>query len=202
MTDTPSLGSPAPAPGGASPPGGAPAGGEPAPAAAAIRPDWLPESYFDPKAGIKLDDFGKHYSEVATAHKTFTEAQAALAARKPEDIKIEVKLPDTVKVPDGMELKVDPKDPRVEPLRAMAIKNGWSQEQVNDLVNFDAQQQIAAHAAEMTRVAAEKTKLGANGDDRSRRCRPGSRASPPTPPSSARSRFSPRPPPASRFSKS
>jgi hypothetical protein len=135
------------------------------PAAAATRPGLAAGILFRPEGRHQADEFGTHYAEVATFHKTFTEQQAALAARKPEDIKIEVKLPDTVKVPDGMELKIDPKDPRV-PLRAMAIKNGWSQEQVNDLVNFDAQQQIAAHAAEQTRVAAEKQKLGANGDDR------------------------------------
>lgn len=130
-----------------------------------MRPDWLPESHWDPKDGIK-PEFGAHYTEIATAHKTYTEQQAALAARKPEDIKIEIKLPDTVKVPEGIELKIDEKDPRVPVIRQMAIKNGWSQDQVNELVALDAQQQIAAHAAEQTRLTAEKQKLGANADDR------------------------------------
>jgi hypothetical protein len=166
MTDTPlPSGSPAPAPGGASPP----AWGACWWRAGRCRADAGPvaaRSLLGPaRSGIKRD-FGKHYSEVATVHKTFTEQQAALAARKPEDIKIEVKLPETVKVPDGMESKIDPKDPRVDRMRAMALKNGWSQEQVNDLVAFDAQQKIAEHAAEQTRLTAEKQKLGANGDTR------------------------------------
>lgn len=129
------------------------------------RPDWLPESYFDPATGIK-PEFGQHYAEIATAHKTFTETQAALAARKPEDIKFEMKLPDGVKVPDGVELKINPDDPRIPVLRDLALKNNWTQDQVDALVALDAQQVIASHAAEATRLAAEKQKLGANADDR------------------------------------
>jgi len=170
MSDAaPASGSPAsPAPGGASPApvGGAPAGGAaPAPAAAPTRPEWLPEAHWDAASGIK-PEFGAHYTEIANAHKTFTEQQAALAARKPEDIKIEVKLPDTVKVPDGMNLKIDEKDPRVAALRTMALKNGWTQDHVNELVAFDAQQQIAGHTAEQARIGDEMKKLGANADDR------------------------------------
>jgi hypothetical protein len=155
---SPSL-TPAPAPSPAPSP-------EPSPApAATTRPEGLPESYFDPQTGIK-PEFGQHYAEIATAHKTFTEQQAALAARKPEDIKFELKLPDTVKLPEGLELKINPDDPRIPILRDLALKNGWSQDQVNDLVALDAQQVIASHAAEATRLSAEKQKLGANADDR------------------------------------
>jgi hypothetical protein len=134
---------------------------------AATRPEWLPEAHWDGTAKtIKLDDFGKHYSEIATAHKTHAEQQAALAARKPEDIKIEVKLPDTVKVPEGLQVKIDEKDPRVPILRDIAVKNNLSQEAVDAIVAFDAQQQIEAHVAETTRIKAEDAKLGANADQR------------------------------------
>jgi hypothetical protein len=139
---------------------GAPSGSE-APAAVA-RPEWLPESHWDPEGSAIKPEFGQHYNELATFHKTETEKQAALAARKPEDIKFEVKLPETVKVPEGLDLKINENDPRVPVLREMAIKNGWSQETVDSLVALDAQQQIQAHAAEQTRVAAEDAKLGAN----------------------------------------
>lgn len=129
---------------------------------AAARPEWLPESHWDPATSAIKPEFGQHYAEVSTFHKTETEKQAALAARKPEDIKFEVKLPDTVKVPEGMDLKINPDDPRVPVLRDMAIKNGWTQETVDALVALDAQQQIAAHTAEQTRIAAERAKLGPN----------------------------------------
>lgn len=154
MTDAPAPGS-APAAAPASGPGAA----APAAPAAATRPDWLPEAHWDAKAGIK-PEFGQHYTELATFQKTETEKAAALKARKAEDIKFEIKLPDTVKVPEGMELKIDAKDPRLPAIRDMALKHGWSQEQVNDLVAFDAMQKIADHKAESDRIVAEDKKLG------------------------------------------
>lgn len=162
MEATPPAGSVAPPAAGITPPAGD--AGSP-PLAAATRPDWLPESYFDPATGIK-PEFGAHYAEIATAQKTFTEQQAALAARKPEDIKFELKLPETVKLPEGVELKVNPDDPRIPILRDLALKNNWTQDQVDALVALDAQQVIASHTAEAARLTAEKSKLGANADDR------------------------------------
>lgn len=131
------------------------------------RPDWVPEAHWDADGkAIKLDTFGQHYTEVANFHKTETEKRAALAARKPEDIKFEVKLPDTVKVPEGMSVKIDEKDPRIPIIRDMAIKRGWDQETVNELVALDAQMKIEGHAAEAARVTAEKAKLGEKATDR------------------------------------
>lgn len=156
MSDTPPPAPPAPP---------APPSGD-APPPAAARPDYVPETFWDDTTKAVKPEFGAHYSELATFHKTQTEAQAALAARKPEDIKIESILPEGVKVPDGLEVKINEKDPRIPVLRELAIKNGWSQETVNALVAFDLQQQIADHTTEATRVAAEDAKLGANAKDR------------------------------------
>ena len=133
---------------------------------AVSRPEWLPEAHWDTAANTIKPEFGTHYAEVSAFHKAQTEAQAALAARKPEDIKIEVKLPETVKVPDGMDIKINESDPRVPVLRELALKNNLSQDVINSLVALDAQQQIAAHAAEQTRIAAEDAKLGANAKER------------------------------------
>ena len=138
----------------------------PAPPATVTRPEWLPEAHWDTTANTIKPEFGAHFTEIATFHKTETEKAAALAARKPEDIKFEIVLPETVKVPDGMALKIDDKDPRVPVLRDLAVKHGLSQDVVTSLVAFDAQQQIEAHAAEQVRIAAEDQKLGANAKDR------------------------------------
>lgn len=167
MTDThtnapPAAGGQPPA-GGAAPPA-PPSGGSPQPLAPA-RPDFLPETYWDPQGGIK-PEFGPHYTEVAAFHKTETEKQAALKARKPDDIKLELKLPDTVKVPEGMSIKIDDKDPRIPVIRQLALDHGLDQEVVNKLVALDAQQKIEAHNAEVARVVAEDAKLGANGKTR------------------------------------
>lgn len=156
-TPTPSP-SPTPAP--------SPAPAPSAAAAAVTRPEWLPETHWDTTANSIKPEFGAHYNEVATFHKTQTEAQAALAARKPEDIKFEIVLPETVKVPDGMQLKIDDKDPRVPILRDLAVKHGLSQDVITSLVTLDAQMQVQAHAAEQSRIAAEDQKLGANANDR------------------------------------
>jgi hypothetical protein len=126
----------------------------------------LPEAHWDTTASSIKPEFGAHYVELAAFHKIEAEAKAALAARKPEDIKFEVKLPETIKVPEGMDLKINDNDPRVPVIREMAIKRGWDQDTVNELVALDAQQQIAAHAAEQTRIAAEDAKLGATAKDR------------------------------------
>jgi hypothetical protein len=143
-----------------------PASPPPAQPPAVSRPEWLPEAHWDPAANSMKPEFGTHYAELATYHKTQTEQQAALAARKPEDIKIEVKLPDTIKVPDGLQVQINEKDPRVPVLRELAIKNNLSQDVINSLVALDAQQQIAAHTAEQTRIAAADAKLGANAKER------------------------------------
>lgn len=111
-------------------------------------------------------EFGTHYSDLAKFHQAETEKQAALAGRKLEDIKIEVKLPETVKVPEGFAIKVDENDPRVPVIRDMAIKNGWPQETVDALVALDATQKIEAHNAEIARIGEEDKKLGANAADR------------------------------------
>lgn len=145
-------------------PGGQPPAGEQQNQAA--RPEWLPEPHWDAQANSIKPEFGQHYSELATFHKTENERQAALKARKPEDIKIEVKLPPEVKVPDGMQLKIDEKDPRVPIVRQIAQQFALPQEAVDALVAFDAQQQLAAHSAEIERVAAEDKKLGENVKER------------------------------------
>jgi hypothetical protein len=132
----------------------------------ATRPEWLPGSHWDPATTAIKPEFGARYTELETFHQTKTAEAAALAARKPEDIKFEIKLPETVKVPDGMDLKINPDDPRVPVLRELALKNNLSQDVVDSLIAIDAQQQIAMHAAEQTRIAAEEAKLGANAKDR------------------------------------
>jgi hypothetical protein len=146
----------------AAPPPASPPATPPATPPAVSRPEWLPEAHWDQAAATIKPEFGQHYAEVSTFYQTETEKRNALAARKPEDIKFEVKLPEAVKVPEGMDLKINESDPRIPVLRELALKNNWTQDQVDALVTLDAQQQIAAHAAEQTRIAAERSKLGPN----------------------------------------
>jgi hypothetical protein len=119
----------------------------------------VPGEYLDARGGLK-PEFGTHYTEVANFHKTETERVAALKARKPEDIKFEIELPDTVKVPEGVKVQIDEKDPRLPLVRELALQHGWDQGTVNALATLDARMKIEAHNAEVTRIEAEDKKLG------------------------------------------
>jgi hypothetical protein len=150
---------PAPADGTVTP---VPAAGD-APAAL-VKPDFLPADYWDEKAGIKTDEFAKHYGELTVAQQKLAE-RAAAVPEKPEGYKIEIKLPDDVKVPEG--LKFDPsKDPRLPVLLKTAHELGLSNADVNKLVTLDAQFALQNHAAEAARVAEETKKLGEKAADR------------------------------------
>ena len=129
------------------------------------RPEWLPEDHWDTATSAIKPEFGKHYAELKAAADADAVRKAQLP-QKPEDYKIEVKLPDTVKVPDGMELRINEKDPRVPVIRALAHEQGWTQETVNKLVALDAQMQIEQRTADLAKVAAEDAKLGANAKPR------------------------------------
>jgi hypothetical protein len=120
------------------------------------------ESFWDATTNSVKPEFWNHYSEMVNAHAQRT----ALTTRNPDDIKFEVKLPETVKVPEGFQVKIDDKDPRVPVIRQLAVKHGLSQDAVNELVALDAQQRIEAHTAEMARIATEDAKLGAKAGER------------------------------------
>lgn len=144
----------------------APAAVDPPAPAAVARPEWLPEDQWDTTSNAIKPEFGTHYNEVKSFYDTEQARKAALP-QKPEDIKFdEIKLPEGVTAPDGMELKINADDPRIPVIRDMAIKRGWDQDTVNELVALDARMQIDAHNVEMQRVAAEDQKLGANAKDR------------------------------------
>src|SRR5262249_4509605 len=105
-------------------------------------PAGLPEQYWDAQAGqVKMTELMADYGEAARLKAEHDERIAALPA-KPEDYRIEGKLPDGYLVPAGFEPKVDPKDPRIGPLRELAHKQGWSQEMVSDLIGMDLQAQV------------------------------------------------------------
>lgn len=124
-----------------------------APSPASIRPTWLPETHWDAKLNaLNLGQLQKDF-----------ESRAALAARKPEDIKFAPKLPDDFKPPEGVKVKFgDERDVRVPLLRDIAIRHGMSQDAVDELLIADARMQLAQIAAEGERLKGEDAKLGPN----------------------------------------
>jgi hypothetical protein len=118
-------------------------------------------------------EFGTHYTELATFHRTAAERDATLKARKPEDIKIE--LPADFKIPENSgikpeQIKINEKDPRIPLVRAFAQEFNLPQEAITKLVALDAQIQIDNHVAQQTARATELAEankvLGEKAQDR------------------------------------
>lgn len=138
--------------------------GDVAAAPAPARPEWLPEAHWDGEKGsIKLDDFGKHYAEVA---KVYGEHQARVAALPKDPAGYKLELPAEFKAPEGAQIKFDESDPRVAPLRELALKYELPQQAVSELLAIDAQNVIADAVAEQARVAEEMKKLGDKASER------------------------------------
>lgn len=129
-------------------------------------PEGLPQQFWDDKSGqVKMADFVTAHNDLVKAS---SEHKAKLDAlpKKAEDYKLELKLPSEVKMPDGLDIKIDEKDQRVVGLRAFALKHGMTNDAVNELIALDAQSQIAAFNASEELLQAEMQKLGANGKER------------------------------------
>lgn len=153
-----------PPPSGEPPPAGvpslAPAGDPPK------IPDGLPPQFWDSQAGqVNTPELVKAYGEIATFKAQHEERLAALP-KDPKDYKLEIKLPDTVKLPEGFKPEIDEKDPRVPAVRAFAHKYQLPQDALNELVALDAQMQVEEFVANEAAIQAEMKKLGENGKAR------------------------------------
>ena len=156
--------SPAPAPAAslaASPPVPTPSP-TPAPAPPA-RPDWLPETFFNAASGPKWDDFGKHFSELATRDAAAQIARNALP-QKVDDYKVE--LPKDFQLPQGVEFKFDGTKPEFTKFREVALKHGLSQDAVTELTGVYAETLVGSETSLQAARKAEVDKLGANGPAR------------------------------------
>lgn len=149
---------------GGTPPAG---GGTPPPSGDAPKiPDGLPPQFWDSHGGkVNTPELIKAYGE-ASAFKTQHDDRIKALPQRPEDYKLEIKLPDTVKLPEGMTPEINNKDPRIPALREFAVKHQISQDAVTALIALEAQSQIAEHNAAELELQAEMKKLGDNGPAR------------------------------------
>lgn len=132
-------------------------------ATAPSRPDWLPEKFFDPVKGPNLDEFGKHFSEIATRDAAEQSRRLTLP-QKPEDVKLE--LPKDFKLPQDVEFKLDPAKPEFAKMQAVAIKHGLTQDAVTELLGVYAETVVGSESSVQAWKQAEIAKLGANGTAR------------------------------------
>jgi hypothetical protein len=75
-------------------------------------------------------------------------------------------LPANLKLPDGITVQIDSKDPAFVDLRNLAHSRGWSQDDFSAVLAIHAAKQAQENAALQTAIKAEIAKLGANGSQR------------------------------------
>lgn len=122
------------------------------------RPEWLPENYFDAEKGaIKLEDFGKHYGELAGAAKTEADRLAAYPS-KVEELKFD--LPAELKLPEG--LKIDDSNPTFVGFRKFIFDNRIDPKVGSQMLGMYAAERASEVDAINKRIDKEREQLGPN----------------------------------------
>lgn len=133
------------------------AGGQPP-----ARPEGLPDQFWDATANaVKLPDLLKEFGAADAFRKTETER---LSKRPEAADKYELKLPETMKLPDGVTFEIDPASPLAAEFRAVAHAAGLDQPTMEKLIGLYADEQLGLSErhvkAEEERVRGEVAKLG------------------------------------------
>jgi hypothetical protein len=123
-----------------------------------IRPSWLPEAHFDTTTGPKWDDFGKHYTELATRDAANTVRMNAL----PTADTIKFDLPKDFKLPEGMTWAWKTDAPEFTKFKEIAVKRGLDQDTITDIAGLYAELQVGEQSRWETIKKADMEKLGAN----------------------------------------
>lgn len=141
------------------------AGGEAQPPA---RPEGLPDQYWDATANaVKVPDLVKSWSEADA----FRKAETERLSKRPESAdKYELRLPETMKLPDGAKFEIDNTSPLAVEFRSIAHAAGLDQPTMEKLIGIYAEEQLGVgerHVkAEEERARGEVAKLGENGQAR------------------------------------
>lgn len=132
----------------------APAAGE-APAAP-VRPEGLPDEFWDDATGVKAGD-------VWSALRDLKAAQAEREADLPKEGEgYDLSLPADVEVPEGFAVEIDKDDPLWADFQKIGREAGLPKGKFQEFVGAFAKYQIAAEQAKVETYVAEMTKLGAN----------------------------------------
>lgn len=122
-----------------------------------LRPEGLPDQFWEDGKGVKVADLFAAFQEL----KTSTEAAKADLPDAADGY--ELKISDEVKVPDGFAVEIDPKAPFFADVTKELHALGVGKAGVQKLVDAYAREQINLQTAAAETYAAEKTKLGENG---------------------------------------
>jgi hypothetical protein len=127
-----------------------------------IRPDGVPEAYWDKDKGeLKTGDWARSYEELRT-FKAEADARKALVPAQADLYKPE--LPKDLKLPVEMEVKTD--DPLYLAVRDMAHARGWTQDDFSQAIGAYAKVQAARIQAVQEAIKKRDEALGQNGAQR------------------------------------
>ncbi|WP_246789573.1 hypothetical protein [Rhizobium leguminosarum] len=129
-----------------------------------VRPEYLPESLWDPEKGFKAD----YFNDLA-ATKAERDTLLANVPEKPDGYKVSLpqdfKLPEGFEVPDGESI-VDENDPRVAAAREFAHANQLTQEQFEGMIAIGVQADIAEKSSITEALTKQREELGAKATER------------------------------------
>jgi len=140
---------------------------QPAGSGAPVRPEGLPEKFWNAEKGVLHDEIVKDVTTRATA-----EAERAKAVPESAD-KYKIQLPATFQVPQGLTFNIDEADPMFGFARKFAATQKLTQSELDGIVGEYAALQLQQHQAATTRaaeqdrlIAADLEKLGPTKDVR------------------------------------
>jgi hypothetical protein len=90
--------------------------------------------------------------------KASEDSRKLTAPQKAEDFRLE--LPADLKMPQGVDFRIDPNNPAIEPARQFALRNNLSQQQFSEMLGVYAATQASEMVAFNAAKAAEVQKLG------------------------------------------
>ena len=129
------------------------------------KPEWLPEKFWDQDIGVRAQPLAEAYRELEGKIRSKEDDLreqiiADMKANAPE--KYEVKLPEDLEIPSGVEMNLTEEDPLVQWFFGFAKEKGLSQQEVESAVA----EYVKLELAGMPDMDAEIAKLGDYGKDR------------------------------------
>lgn len=130
----------------------------------AQRPEWAPEKYWDAsKNEVRGADLRKDF-DALMAFKAADDSRRLTLPQNPDAYKLE--LPKSFQLPQGVEFKIDDKNPLWAQARTWAQKAGLTQDQFAEGIALIAGDRIGTQATIKAAYDGEIAKLGASGPAR------------------------------------
>lgn len=116
---------------------------------ASAAPEGLPENFWDGEKGaVKTDDLIASYKDLS---KFKTDTEAKFASRPESADKYEVRVPEGVELPEGVEWKFDEKSPLLAQAKELVFNAGGDQKMFDGLLAQYINENVARTSADLTK---------------------------------------------------